>query len=478
MTSIAKLNARRKSAGLPLIRFSIRHLQPEDIQDLRDAFAAMYEISETAVGDSRGFWALARGHGYDQNLCHDDDRVFLTWHRAYLYSFEKALNTALQWKRDDQTLELTLPFWDWTMTEANTDAANGIPRVLDDKTYTDASGTHKPNPLHSARSMYRATSQHLTGAAQFTERYPARFRQAIPQLADDVARYLSNPDFEAFSNDFDFGAHGTIHVTIGGGSAASPLPGNAGDMSSIVSAAYDPIFWFHHAMVDKVWFDWQTANGDDTVPPYVRETVVYGDFKGSELLDAEHGLRYIYSNEPVASAEDVGGTTDDSVEESRSGAGAPGGAPTPPRSPVYPTFPLGKVHGPFKRAQLDFHQLRPPKDSYEVRVFLNNPNATDATPTSDPSFGGRMVLFGHGHCHGAKGHCNPALAHRDEYDLRAKHPLRFEHTKYRMDVTRGLRRLLQSQTKDVDVTFVTLDLEGKAVAHSTLRYRGVSLSTR
>ncbi|HEY6177622.1 MAG TPA: tyrosinase family protein, partial [Kofleriaceae bacterium] len=118
MTSIAKLNARRKSAGLPLIRFSIRHLQPEDIQDLRDAFAAMYEISETAVGDSRGFWALARGHGYDQNLCHDDDRVFLTWHRAYLYSFEKALNTALQWKRDDQTLELTLPFWDWTMTEA------------------------------------------------------------------------------------------------------------------------------------------------------------------------------------------------------------------------------------------------------------------------------------------------------------------------------------------------------------------------
>jgi tyrosinase len=474
MTSIAKLNARRKSAGLPLLRFSIRNLQDEDVQDLRDAFAAMYEISETAVGDSRGYWALARGHGYDQNLCHDDDRVFLTWHRAYLYSFEKALNTALQWKRNDQTLELTLPFWDWTTTDPATDANNGIPRVLDDKTYSDGHGAHKPNPLHSARSMYRATSQNLTGAAQFTERYPARFKEAIPQLADDVARYLSNPDFEAFSNDFDFGAHGTIHVTIGGGNPASPLPGNAGDMSSIVSAAYDPIFWFHHAMVDKVWFDWQTANGDDTVPQVVRETVVYGDFKGSELIDAEHGLRYIYSNEPVASAEDVGGTTDDSADESRSPP-APGG--TPPAS-KYPTFPLGKVHGPFKRAQLDFHQLRPPKDSYEVRVFLNNPKATDATPTSDPSFGGRMVLFGHGHCHGAKGHCNPSLAHRDEYDLRAKHPLRFEHTKYKIDVTRGLRRLLQGQSQDVHVTFVTLNLEGHAVAHSTLRYRGVSLSTR
>jgi tyrosinase len=476
MTSIAKLNARRKSAGLPLIRFAVRQLQPEDVEDLRDAFAAMYEISETAVGDSRGYWALARGHGYDQNLCHDDDRVFLTWHRAYLYSFEKALNTALRWKRNDQTLELTLPFWDWTLTDPTTDAANGIPRVLDDATYRDASGVDKPNPLRSARSMYRVVNQKLTGAAQFTERYPARFLDAIPQLADDVERYLSNPDFATFSNDFDFGAHGTIHVTIGGGDAASPLPGNGGDMSSIVSAAYDPIFWFHHAMVDKVWFDWQTANGDDSVPKYVRDTVVFGDFTGSELIDAERGLRYIYSSEPVETAEDVGGTVDDAADESVH-PGAPG-APPPAPAPLYPTFPLGTVHGPFKRAQLDFHQLHPPKDSYEVRVFLNNAAATDATPVSDPSFGGRMVLFGHGHCHGARGHCNPALAQRDEYDQRAKHPLRFEHTRYTIDVTRGLRRLLQGQPRTVDVTFVTLNLDGKAVAHSTLRYRGVSLSMR
>ena len=329
--------------------------------------------------------------------------------------------------------------------------------------------------------MYRAVNQSLSGAAQLTERYPARFREAIPQLADDVARYLSNPDFSTFSNDFDFGAHGTIHVTVGGASGASPLPGNGGDMSSIVSAAYDPIFWFHHAMVDKVWFDWQTANGDDSVPPDVREAVVYGGFTGSELLDAEHGLRYIYSSEPVSAAEDVAGTTDDAAgaEESVAAAASPApGAPPPPPAPMFPTFPLGAVHGPFKRAQLDFHQLRPPKDSYEIRVFFNNPAATDDTPVSDPSYGGRMVLFGHGHCHGAKGHCNPNLARRDEYDLRAKHPLRFEHTKYTIDVTRGLRRVIQADPASVDVTFVTIALDGKAVAHETVRYRGVSLSTR
>jgi tyrosinase len=473
MTSIAKLNARRKSAGLPLIRFAIRNLQPEDVEDLRDAFAAMYEISEIAAGDRRGYWALARGHGYDQDLCHNDDRVFLPWHRAYLYEFEKALNTALRWKRNDENLELTLPFWDWTHTDPATDASNGIPHVLDARTYTDAAGANKPNPLRSAKSQYRVVSQNLTGVAQFTERYPKRFRHAIPQLADDVARYLANPDFSVFSNDFDFGAHGTVHVTVGGSNSASPLPGRAGDMSSIVSAAYDPIFWFHHAMVDKVWFDWQTANGNDSVPAHVRETVVYGNFTGAEVLDAERDLRYIYSMEPVSAAKEMDGT----VAEVVSGPHDSAAPPTPPQ-PMFPTFSLGEVRGPFKRAQLDFHQLRPPKDSYEIRVFFNNAQASDATEISDPSFGGRIVLFGHGHCHGAQGHCNPSLAKRDEYDLRVKHPLRYEHSKYAIDVTRGLRRALRGQPMTSDVTFVTIDLEGKGVAHGSLRYRGVSLSTR
>ncbi|MEP5089686.1 MAG: tyrosinase family protein, partial [Paracoccaceae bacterium] len=124
MTTIAKLNFERKQAGLPLIRFDLVRLNPQDVEDLRDAYAALYEISDIAVGDRRGFAALARGHGYDQDLCHDDNRIFLTWHRSYLYSFEKALNTALKWKREDDDLELTLPYWDWTSHKTATHASN------------------------------------------------------------------------------------------------------------------------------------------------------------------------------------------------------------------------------------------------------------------------------------------------------------------------------------------------------------------
>ena len=63
--TVAELNFQRKQAGLPLIRFHIRRLQPDDIQDLRDGYAALYEISDLAIGDGRGYTAIARGHGYD-----------------------------------------------------------------------------------------------------------------------------------------------------------------------------------------------------------------------------------------------------------------------------------------------------------------------------------------------------------------------------------------------------------------------------
>src|SRR6185369_1658243 len=333
MTTIAELNARRKQAGLPLIRFHVRRLSAQDKQDLRDAFAALYEISDAAPGDSRGYWAIARGHGYDQDLCHNDNRLFLTWHRAYIYTFEKALKSALQWKRNDLTLELTLPYWDWTQTDPTTDAANGIPKILDDPNYQDATGAQQANPLHAAKSLYR-TNQGLGAADELTVRYPRLFKAEIPNLASAVAQFLDstkNRDFGKFTTDLDRGVHSTVHVRVGGGDPSSPLPDRNGDMAEVVSAAYDPIFWLHHAMVDKVWFDWATSHPDATVPQHVLDSVVYGGMKGSAVIDAENSLRYIYSDQEVETAVEVGGTLD-ILQPPTAASAAP--APTPSASPA------------------------------------------------------------------------------------------------------------------------------------------------
>jgi tyrosinase len=453
---------------LPLIRFDLVRLHDADVQDLRDAYAAMYEISDTAPGDRRGYFAYARGHGYDLDLCHDDNRVFLTWHRSYAYSFEKALNSALQWKRGDTELELTLPYWDWTQFSTATHAPNGLPKVVNDETYINAAGDEVRNPLAQARSLYRSIALGLSDDDEFTKRYPTRLRADIPHLKDEVERYLTNPNFSAFQDDFNFAAHGNIHVVVGGSDPVSPLPRRIGDMGSTVSASYDPLFWMHHAMCDKVWADWQALWPSATVPQHVLDMVVYDGRVGRDLIDAENSLRYIYSENSVEAAVGALGTSDS----------APAAALSAAASHVT-EIKLGTVEAGFVRAELEFHKMRPPTESFELRAYIENPNCDPSTGYKDKSFAGRIVFFGHGTCPGAPGHCNPALGIRDAYDLRPKHPLRYDHTRYRLDITRGLRRYIgrKKSVKNLKVYLITLDDKGERVAPESLIYDQCSLRT-
>ena len=44
------------------------------------------------------------------------------------------------------------------------------------------------------------------------------------------------------------GIHDSGHVWVGG------------TMLSITTAPTDPVFWMHHAEIDRIWAEWQTAN--------------------------------------------------------------------------------------------------------------------------------------------------------------------------------------------------------------------------
>jgi tyrosinase len=61
--------------------------------------------------------------------------------------------------------------------------------------------------------------------------------------------------------------HNSIHLAVGGfevpGAPASgfaPIVGSSGDMSTTETAGLDPIFFFHHCFVDKVFWRWQQLN--------------------------------------------------------------------------------------------------------------------------------------------------------------------------------------------------------------------------
>ena len=96
-----------------LLRKTVRNLSESELSKLRLAYKKTMEI-----GDNR-YTHYAGNHGIPDWLCWHgprtvwsvpDARLFLPWHRAYLYRFEQALQ--------DQVSDVTIPWWDENKTKS------------------------------------------------------------------------------------------------------------------------------------------------------------------------------------------------------------------------------------------------------------------------------------------------------------------------------------------------------------------------
>jgi len=223
------------------IRKSVATLGPAGLSDLLDAFAAVYGLR-----DDRGYAFYAGLHGLPlPEYCQHGTLLFLPWHRAYLYFFERALTDALRRARDDQAVAVSLPWWDWTSSSAH---ADGLPAG-----YLAGSGAGDnplaAGPLTLGDGDLAAVRENLPGAITDGSS-PVTIRD--PEAPDElprtqtVARALKAPTFSTFSTLLE-GIHNGVHGWVGGAMSAVPI------------AAYDPVFWAHHAMIDRLWYLWQIS---------------------------------------------------------------------------------------------------------------------------------------------------------------------------------------------------------------------------
>jgi tyrosinase len=207
-------------------RRSVRRLTTGQMADFRSAISAVQGIS-----DDRGFQYWAGIHGLPlPKWCTHNSELFLPWHRAYLYLFEKALQ--------DQVPGVTLPWWDWTKEHAE-----GIPAA-----YTRQRAENKRNPLYDspiqAGGRERPSQKRTTRAPGPPGRLPT---------GAQVEAVLANRDFLTFQIQLE-GTHDGVHMWVGG------------TMGAIATAAYDPIFWAHHCMIDRLWYLWQLRHPGAGVP--------------------------------------------------------------------------------------------------------------------------------------------------------------------------------------------------------------------
>jgi tyrosinase len=109
----------------------------------------------------------------------------------------------------------------------------------------------------------------------------------LPSLAD-VTNVLGLSSFVDFSNQLQ-DLHDQVHGWV------------SGDMGVIATSTFDPIFWAHHCMIDRLWYLWQLQWGVTNIPPnYLHQTLAPWGLTVSDVLDI-HRLGYEYAGAVASS---------------------------------------------------------------------------------------------------------------------------------------------------------------------------------
>jgi tyrosinase len=397
-------------------------VRPEATHANTEALGRAYaQMQSLSASDNRGWVYWAEYHGFNRYECWHHARVgndgfpydlFLPWHRAYLTFFDHAAR--------DHDAEAILPWWDWTSDASHT---SGLPIA-----YAAGGPELRSGPVPALGGQpERRTARNPSPPANLP----------TPEQVDAL---LELTDFRDFSDQLQ-NVHDGIHGWVGG------------DMGSIATSAFDPVFWAHHAMIDRIWYLWQLRHGVNTIPSSYLDKALFPGLTVQQVLDVR-ALGYDYATASVAAGTDVprGLRGSDTVASAAPPEAEPEPVATvpPTTGPTYTseTLDVRALDPGARRIDIEFYDVDHAGASYTGLVYVNNPDAGETTGTDDPSYAGAFNIFGHGGCLGDPGHCD--VRPRRPFDPRPAHPL----SKARKVVTvndRGRRSIQQAETVQVTV---------------------------
>jgi tyrosinase len=498
----APTNELADDSGTVKARKNIAYLSPEELRRLRAAIAQMKSLDDYQQ-DERSFAFWARIHA---NQCQHGWEQFLTWHRAYLYGFEKRLQ--------DIDPTVTLPYWDWAADAQNVQASiDDMGDAINDNGYVplhyqcwiDEDGLRKltdggkvpqavldglrstlKNPPYSsgARLFKAAGIQYGDDLASddaikavlgeinplwHWKRWPGGNKNLIFEAypsPDNMKRILGIDDFFDFGsgsrgNQF-FGAlenvHNLIHNFSGGVNPYFEVMKTKrperlnGDMVDPGTTAFDPIFWGHHSNCDRLWSEWQRLHPGsgpddpgDVLPPW--------NFTVDDMASISRlGYEYMMASNLFLTNNTM------PLQRFESAASA--------------VHPMVLTH--HDRAEIRLHAVQyVARPGFHIRAFLNSPAADVSTPTlGNPNYVGIANMFT-GTCIGGPGHCDVPARRTDRFDLRPR-PHKTP-TNIRFDATEAVNRLGAAGATSFNVNLVVLNTDGTP-ATDALKIDAVSLN--
>lgn len=316
-------------------------------------------------------------------------------------------------------------------------------RYLTKKTYTDPNRYYK-NPARMGTLIDR-----------YHHHYPTQ---------DDMDQILAIDNFTQFGGgnvyNQSFGAldmdpHNTIHIWSGGSNPnyekGNPLEPSTGYMLNNLTAGFDPIFYGHHANIDRYWAMWQEKHpglnpddGNSVLTPFnllVRDTYNY----------QKMGYEYVMSPNYFPIGSELQSTRLKTAKLNIS----------------------SRVKKQYKKAAVRLHNVIQPNQSIIVRVFLNMDHPEKDSHLKHPeNFVGGFTVFGHGQCIGSEGHCDPAPRKTRTHDLREQH--HNTPSNYNLDATKCIQQLLSKGDDDFHINVLAIGTDGQDLT-DMLRMDGVSL---
>ncbi|KAF3921073.1 Tyrosinase [Arthrobotrys entomopaga] len=258
---------------------------------------AMYRLQRVPQDSDMSFYAIGGIHGapfkpwskvggitdkqdpdQDPGYCAHGDALFAPWHRPYV-----ALIEQLMWKHASDIVDelpegdkkakfrkvlptLRFPYWDWAQNPVIPREIIALKEIPIESVRRDEERI--ANPLYSYKFTSVSELEPQWGNYWNTLRETIRFSAEMgpnpsfdtlsqvmskegAQWKSDVHKLLldSEYSFPTMSNELSV-VHGAVHQAVGG---------RFGHMNPVEFSGFDPIFFLHHANVDRLFGIWQTV---------------------------------------------------------------------------------------------------------------------------------------------------------------------------------------------------------------------------
>lgn len=172
---------------------------------------------------------------------------FLPWHRWFIYQFELALRSVA----DPPYKCMSLPYWDWELDAGN----EGMSSVLSPETFSSFEGTNQSGRCKFQINRWNGAGSCLRRTLNSNFRFWGEGRvvaiiRGYTQYGDDFPNDRTR--LNGFRAALEGGPHAAPHNFIGGSMVDQNAPN-------------DPLFWIHHANVDRLWSIWQDYHGHTNI---------------------------------------------------------------------------------------------------------------------------------------------------------------------------------------------------------------------